>query len=155
MLDRLKQMIWRWFDRLVHESMAGETSDSIRQSGHALTMIEELSAQLAQVREEAATRQKVMRDELMESEARMMTLIEELQTQTSEPEIDTLSSDTNKSGHIRWTERKRARATAESNLAALAKRMISNANVSGNIRGRNDRPSDGEAQVSGESQKQV
>jgi hypothetical protein len=117
------------------------------QSGHALAMIEELSAQLAQVREEAATRQKVMRDELMESEARTMTLIEELQTREPAAETDTLSSEPNKSGHTRWTERKRARMAVESNPAALVKR-ITNGDVPGNSRGRNDRSGDGKAQVS-------
>jgi len=141
-LVAIKETIWRWFDRLVHRSVAEEISHSILQGGHALTMIEELSAQLAAVREEAATRQKVMRDELMESEARMMTLIEELQEREPVEETDTLTAETNKSGHMRWTERKRARAAAESNPAALAKRII-NGDLQRNVRGRDDRPSDG------------
>jgi hypothetical protein len=147
-LAAIKETIWRWFDRIVHELMADDLASSIRQSGHALAMIEELSSQLAAAREEAATRQKVMRDELMESEARMMTLIEELQERESEPETDTLTNETNKSGHMRWTERKRARAIAESNPAELARRIIPNGNVQGNVRGRNDGPGDGKTSPS-------
>lgn len=151
----------RWLQRLLqidslqaNIGLIGEDlAPLIRQSGLALSMIEELSTELAKVREEAATRQRVMRDELMESEARMMTLIEELQTCAAEPESDTLTSEPNKSGHTRWTERKRARAAAEANLPALAKRMTTNGNLSGNVRGRDSRPSDGQTQVSGEGEK--
>ena len=142
MLVAIKETIWRWFDRLVHRSVGDELSDSIRQSGHALAMIEELSAQLNTLRGEISYRQTVMRDELCESEARMMTLIEELQEREPVEETDTLTAETNKSGHMRWTERKRARAAAESNPAALAKRII-NGDLQRNVRGRDDRPSDG------------
>ena len=139
-------------DRLVLAE--SRLSTSILQSGHALTMIEEMSAELARVRDEAATRQRIMRDELMESEARTMTLIEELQTRASEPETDTLEAGPNKSGHTRWTERKRARVVAESNPAALARRIV-NGNIQGNARGRDNRPGDGETQVPGSGQQQV
>ena len=156
MLIEISAMIWRWLRRKLGVELAESiAASSVRQSGLALTMIEELSAELAKVREEAATRQRVMRDELMESEARMMTLIEELQDQESATETDTLTNEPNKSGHTRWTERKRARAVAEANLAVLVKRITANGNLSGNVRGRDNRPSNGEAQVSGEVQKQV
>ena len=151
----------RWLQRLLeidsiqqNVGLIGEDlAPLIRQSGHALTMIGEMSAEIAKLREELTIRQKVMRDELMESEARTMTLIEELQERESAPESDTLTSEPNKSGHVRWTERKRARAAAEANLPALAKRITANANVPGNIRRRDNRPGDGQAQVSGEGEK--
>lgn len=69
----------------------------------------ELSSQLSKHQEELKVRTSVMRDELMESEARLMNLIEEMQSQVSKTtdNKDTLPEE-NSSGYVRWSARKRS-----------------------------------------------
>jgi len=124
-------------------------------------LIGELSDQIKDVSKESQARHRVMQDELMDSEARLMTRIEDLESPRPEEKEDTLvSEDSSKTGFTRWSERKRARAAAEISPAVWAKRLT-NGNISrpggreADLRGGNNKSGNGEGQVPEESREQV
>ena len=117
-------------------------------------LVGELTEQAAQSRRESAVRQRVMRDELIESEARLMQRIEELENVKVEPSSDTLEVEENKTGYTRWSERKRARAAAESDPSKWIRRLKdgdiprAGRQAQDDLRRRNHESGDGKAQVS-------
>lgn len=148
-------MIWDWLARQLGISKLKLEIDNLHDQKWQLEkLVGELTERVNQYRAESATRQRVMRDELMESEARLMTRIEELEDVETGPSDDTLPTEENKSGYIRWSERKRARAAAVTNVAALAERLRKNGDLprSGrpaqdDVRRRNDQSGDGQGQA--------
>lgn len=117
-------------------------------------LVGELTEQTAQSRRESAVRQRVMRDELIESEARLMQRIEELENVKVEPSSDTLEVEENKTGYTRWSERKRARAAAEADPSKWIRRLKdgdiprAGRQAQDDLRRRNHESGDGKAQVS-------
>ena len=91
-------------------------------------LVGELSDQISSLREEMSIRRKVMAEELMESESRLMARIEELESPQPIVKEDTLVTETNKTGFTRWSERKRAKAAAAIEPSVWTKRLI-NGNI--------------------------
>ena len=85
-------------------------------------ILDERLDQIKKGQEDAATRQRVMRDELMESEARLMTRIEELESTEPVEKADTLV-DENRTGYIPWSERKRMAAASQSSPATIQEKL--------------------------------
>lgn len=149
-------MIWDWLVRqLGIDKLRLEIQNLHDQKWQLEKLVGELTNQVAEYREESATRQRVMRDELMESEARLMTRIEELESVDTEPSDDTLPTEDNKPGYTRWSERKRARAAAVTDVARLAERLRNDGDLSrsgrstqDDVRRGNDQPGDGKGKAS-------
>ena len=80
-------------------------------------VVEELTIEMGNQREAAETRYAALDQEMTEMESRLMTRIEELEERdVTSPETDILQETEQLSkGLSRWSERKRARAMAESN----------------------------------------
>ena len=80
-------------------------------------VVEELTIEMGKQREAAEVRYASLDQEMTEMESRLMTRIEELEERdVTSPETDILQETEQLSkGLSRWSERKRARAMAESN----------------------------------------
>jgi phage host-nuclease inhibitor protein Gam len=112
-------------------------------------LLEELVEQVAAAQRDSAARAKTMRDELMESEARLMTRVEELESIEPTEKADTLTGES-QTGYISWSERKRIAAQREQNPTALRNKLNGNLPSTGrpaqdDFRRGHDVPSNGEA----------
>ena len=116
-------MIWRLFRRLLGIDEVERRIENIHDQRFQLEkIIDELLDQIKKVQEEASTRQRIMRDELMESEARLMTRIEELEAVEPVASTDTLV-DENRTGYIPWSERKRMAVASQSSPTKIQERL--------------------------------
>ena len=111
-------MIWNDAD-IKHQLSLLRQEQTIAAEQHEslCKVVEELTIEMGKQREAAEVRYASLDQEMTEMESRLMTRIEELEERdVTSPETDILQETEQLSkGLSRWSERKRARAMAESN----------------------------------------
>ena len=111
-------MIWNDADIKHQLSLLRQEQTIAAEQHEALgKVVEELTIEMGKQREAAEARYASLDQEMTEMESRLMTRIEELEERdVTSPETDILQETEQLSkGLSRWSERKRARAMAESN----------------------------------------
>ena len=111
-------MIWNDEDIKHQLSLLRQEQTIAAEQHEALCkVVEELTIEMGKQREAAEVRYASLDQEMTEMESRLMTRIEELEERdVTSPETDILQETEQLSkGLSRWSERKRARAMAESN----------------------------------------